>query len=261
MSTVRYLFGDDEVAARRLELLARVYQESTRAFLLRAADGARFGLAVDVGCGPGFTTALIADTLRCDRVLGLDASAVFTKFAQARAFDHISFVVHDATSIPFPCGSADLIFCRLLLTHLKEPEGAVAGWATQLNTGGLMMVEEVEAIHAAHPMFARYLAIVDAMLSSQSNRLYIGAQLGRLSPRDLSPVINETRTVAVRNCDAAGMFVMNMKAWKDAKFVSANHPREQIADLERVLGAIAASDSPEREIAWEMRQRAWRALE
>jgi hypothetical protein len=50
MRTVKYLFGHDDIAARRLELLVNVYQESTCAFLVKAAGGARFGLAVDLGC-------------------------------------------------------------------------------------------------------------------------------------------------------------------------------------------------------------------
>jgi len=35
MGETRYLFGDGDLAARRLELLARVFEEPTRAFLLK----------------------------------------------------------------------------------------------------------------------------------------------------------------------------------------------------------------------------------
>jgi trans-aconitate 2-methyltransferase len=64
MSRPEYLFGDGDTAAQRLKLLASVYQESTRAFLSRAAGSARFRLVLDLGCGPGFTTHLISDALR-----------------------------------------------------------------------------------------------------------------------------------------------------------------------------------------------------
>ena len=96
------------------------------------------------------------------------------------------------------------------------------------------------------------------MLLSQSNRLDIGAELGVLTLRDVKPVINETRAIPVKNCDAAGMFVMNMKAWKDSQFVHKNYQRVRIGDLERELGAIAAGRSQKREIEWQMRQKAWR---
>ncbi len=65
----KYLFGDSDLAQQRLELLARVFEESTRDFVLEAAADRRWRLAVDLGCGPGFTTGLIVQSLRCDRVL------------------------------------------------------------------------------------------------------------------------------------------------------------------------------------------------
>ena len=36
-STVNYLFGDSDRAAQRLELLARIFHDSTRVLLLKAA--------------------------------------------------------------------------------------------------------------------------------------------------------------------------------------------------------------------------------
>ncbi len=160
MNQPQYLFGDSTTAAQRLKLLASVYNESTRAFLAKAAGSARFQLALDLGCGPGFTTRLIADTLRCDRVIGLDASAGFIELARANSGERLSFLRHDLTAIPFPSGRPNLIFSRFLLTHLREAAAVVAKWATQLEDRGLLLLEETEAIHTAHPVFARYLRIV-----------------------------------------------------------------------------------------------------
>lgn len=134
----------------------------------------------------------------------------------------------------------------------------MAGWATQLTAGGILMLEETDTIRTAHPVFSRYLAMVAAMLAAQSNRLYIGAEVAAFAPSGLAFILNETRTVEVRNRDAAGMFVMNMKAWKDGEFVRANYPRGEVAELERALEAIAAGDESRRDIVWEMRQAAWR---
>jgi len=33
----------------------------------------------------------------------------------------IEFVCHDVTQEPFPTASADVLFCRFLLTHLHDP--------------------------------------------------------------------------------------------------------------------------------------------
>jgi hypothetical protein len=44
MEKAKYLFGDSDLAARRLELLAQVFEESTRGFLIKAAGGPAWGL-------------------------------------------------------------------------------------------------------------------------------------------------------------------------------------------------------------------------
>lgn len=139
----RYSFGDSDVAARRLELLAQVFEDSTRA-LLRDAPAAPPTLAIDLGCGPGFTTHLLADTRAFGRVVGFETSPRFIELARATATPRVSFELHDVCSIPFPTGPADLIFCRFLITHLADPADALGKWATQLNPDGLMMIEEVE---------------------------------------------------------------------------------------------------------------------
>ena len=258
MSRPEYLFGDSDTAAQRLKLLANVYQESTRAFLARAAGSARFRLVLDVGCGPGFTTHLINDTLRCDRVIGLDASASFIKLAHATAGEGVSFLQHDITAIPFPSGCANLISSRFLLTHLRDPDAVVAKWATQLERGGLLLLQETETIHTFHPAFGRYLAIVEAMLASQSSQLYAGRLIAGLdSPGGLKCTFSELRRIPVRNCDAARMFALNLKTWKDSEFVRTNYSSGFIMELENDLAEIAAIESPAREIEWEMRQSAW----
>ena len=252
-----YLFGDSNLAARRLGLLATMFEASTRAFLLNVAEGKAWRLAVDLGCGPGFTTKLIAETLQCRDVVGLDTSESFIKVASKAAPRGLSFATHDVTRVPFPCGSADLIFCRFLLTHLVDPDEVVKRWATQVNPGGVMMIEETEAIRTTQAVFARYLKTVEAMLASQSNRLYAGSLLRALDcPRDLRPLLN-LRTVQVRSSDAARIFAQNLRTWKDSEFVRANYSRQAILELEIALRKTAEDKSPAREISWEMRQAAF----
>ncbi len=258
MSQPEYLFGDNDTATQRLQLLARVYQESTRAFLKHAAGFRRFHLVLDLGCGPGFTTHLINDTLLCDRIIGPDASAGFIKLARTNASEHMSFLQHDITATPFPSGYANLIFSRFLLTHLRNPGAVVAKWATQLDRGGLLLLEETETIHTIHPAFGRYLTIVEAMLAKQSNRLYAGRLIAGLdSPDGLKCTFNELRSLLVRNCDAARMFALNLSTWKNSEFVRTNYSSGFIIELENDLMAIATIESPAREIEWEMRQSAW----
>jgi trans-aconitate 2-methyltransferase len=258
VSQPQYLFGDSDAAAQRLKLLASVYQESTRAFLAKTAGTSHFELALDLGCGPGFTTHLIAETLRCDRVIGLDASAGFIELARANSSEWLSFLEHDITAIPFPSGPADLIFSRFLLTHLPDAAAAVAKWATQLKSRGLLLLQETEAIHTAHSVFAHYLNIVETMLAEQSNQLYAGHLVASLKLLgELKPMMNELSSVPVRNSDAARMFVLNLRTWKESEFVQTNYSRDSILELENALAEIGNNESSAREVKWQMRQAAW----
>ncbi|MFN0089695.1 MAG: hypothetical protein ACKVWR_05410, partial [Acidimicrobiales bacterium] len=85
----RYAFGRDDPAARRLALLARVFDPTTEALVDAAARHAPEGPALDLGCGPGHTTRLLCDALarlgRRTPVLGLDAAEAFLAEAAERA--------------------------------------------------------------------------------------------------------------------------------------------------------------------------------
>jgi SAM-dependent methyltransferase len=91
---VRYVFADTEVAERRLALVAEVFAPMTTAFL-RGAAAAAPELAVDLGCGPGHTTRLLASVVQSARTVGLDGSARFIEAARASAADGVEFLVHD----------------------------------------------------------------------------------------------------------------------------------------------------------------------
>jgi trans-aconitate methyltransferase len=163
----QYLFGDSDLAGHRLKVLAEVYADSTKSFVVDSIKK-KPRVFFDLGCGPGHTTHLIANALGCEQAVGLDNSEHFISLAQTSATDRVSFHLHDVTTIPFPAGSADLLFCRFLMTHLRDPQAALSRWGTQLNAKGLLLIEEVETISTSNRIFAAYLEIVDAMLKNQN---------------------------------------------------------------------------------------------
>ena len=253
MST-QYQFGDTNLAAHRLEVLAGVYADSTRAFLRKTAtNGPR--LALDLGCGPGFTTHLLADTVKCEQVVGLDSSEHFISLAKNTGTDCVSFCTHDVTSVPFPVEASDLIFCRYLLSHLREPHVLVARWATQLRPKGLLLMEENEWIVTHNEVFALYLNIVDAMLEHQSAELYVGKTLNSLKDSDiLGKKSSEVRKVRVPTRRAAGMFYLNIQTWKHQPFIRENYQASVIEDLQNDLEKLAGKSGDEISIEWGLRQ-------
>jgi SAM-dependent methyltransferase len=250
---LRYAFGDSELAAARLEMVARVFEPATRELLREVGPGAR-DLGIDLGCGPGHTTALLSEVVRCRRTVGLDLSAEFIERAARFASDRVAFQPHDVSVVPFPVGPADLLYCRFLLTHLRDPARVVERWATQLAPGGLLMLEEVESIATNASALARYLEILDRMLRSQSNRLYIGAELESVPvPPSLVKRTSVLFEFPVFPADAAAMFGMNLRTWRDHPFVREHVEEGEIQRLERDLDALRTHAPTGVGIVWQLR--------
>jgi trans-aconitate 2-methyltransferase len=114
-----YTFGDNHEASRRLGRLAEVYEQETRSLLTSAGEvvGGRVELAVDLGCGPGWSTRLIEVTLNPVRTVGLDASERFVAEARSNHPQH-EFFRHDVLLSPFPVQNPDFLFCRFLISKL-----------------------------------------------------------------------------------------------------------------------------------------------
>jgi hypothetical protein len=118
-----------------------------------------------------------------------------------------------------------------------------------------VLIEEVEAIRTAHPVFSAYLSIVEAMLASQRNYLYVGPVIAALElPGEIQVLISGVRPLAVRNCDAAQMFAFNLRTWQDGEFVRTQYRTESIRDLMSGLESIAQEKSAASGIQWNIRQ-------
>lgn len=252
--TENYLFGDTDLAARRLKVLANTFGASSRLFMAEAADRPP-RLAVDLGCGPGYTTHLLADALACTRTVGLDNSEPFIALAEKTATDRVSFHVHDVTTVPFPVGPCDLIYARFLLTHQAEPETLIPRWTTQLAPGGRLALEEVESIRTEEAAFNEYLQIVDAMLTDGGHDLYVGPRIDTAGT-PAGAVRRSSRVVRlpVTNDVAAKMFSMNIRTWKDNAFVRQHCSPASIRKLEERLTQLAATPTRKKGIEWRLRQ-------
>src|ERR1700737_4933916 len=106
-SSSDYVFGDTDVAARRLDLVAETWASPSGAFLREEVRN-RPRLALDLGCGPGHTTRLVASTTGAAKTIGLDSSEAFIARARADAPERVAFLHHDVMALPFPRGGATL---------------------------------------------------------------------------------------------------------------------------------------------------------
>jgi trans-aconitate 2-methyltransferase len=234
-----YAFGDTQLARERLGLVADTFAAPTRALLGELPD-AGFRYVVDMGCGPGYTTALLRAAIPHSFTTGIDASAAMVDEARARVPDAF-FTVGDVTApLALP---AHLVYSRLLLGHLPDPAAAVARWVAPLRVGGLVVCEEPVRYRSDDPLFARYESAVTAVVAARGATLWAGPVLDADPPgcrRTLDRVV-EHPVPAAR---AAAMFWRNAATW------------DGDADLVDQLRAIEAADRAE-PVMWEIRQTVW----
>jgi len=269
----RYAFGDTSAASRRLGVLASVFAPTSRTLLdsLGAtADAWRApSLVLDLGCGPGHTSAMLADAFPSALVLGIDTSAAFVREAartgsvrtgsartgSARTGSaRCRFVLGDVTRMPLPCAPADLVYGRFLLVHLPDPRATVTAWAKELAPGGMVVVEEPERIDTDDADFRRYLELADAVVADRGGDLYVGHDLFDLTPPPhTSLVVHRDAPLEVTAGSAASIFSLNLGIW------SADPAVDRIASRDEISALLARlehrrSDATAGVIRWHMRQ-------
>ena len=117
---------------------------------LNALESLRFDSVLEIGCGTGKNTALLASIART--VHAIDSSeAMLAKAKEKSTFNNVRFTVADINQT-WPCEdrSADLITCNLVLEHISNLPFVFAEAARVLNTGGQLFISEL------HP-FRQYL--------------------------------------------------------------------------------------------------------
>ncbi len=94
---------------------------------------------LDIGCGAGATTLLLADAVGpAGHVTGLDVSEPMLGLARQRGAgrDNIGWVLADASTHRFAPASRDLLFSRFGVMFFGDPVAAFANLRTALRPGG-----------------------------------------------------------------------------------------------------------------------------
>jgi trans-aconitate 2-methyltransferase len=248
-----YVFGDTDVAARRLDLVAETWAAPSTAFL-RDDVPMRPPVALDLGCGPGHTTRLVASTTEARRTIGFDTSEAFLDRARADAPEGVAFLHHDAMELPFPTGRANLVYARFVLSHIPRPDRIVRAWMSQLELGGVLALDEVEWIRTDDLTLRRYLTMLASLLEARGSSLAAGPIAdkfdGGSGGRKRTSVV---RVHAVPIGRAAELFALNLATWRDEPFVRDHHSRAYMDDLDAELRALAQGSS-RAAATWGMRQ-------
>ena len=234
-------------------MLASVFGPTSRSLLGDLPSGRR-RVVLDLGCGPGHTTAMLAATFVEAEVIGIDASDAFVAEATAAATARCRYQVADVTAMPLPGAPADLIYARFLVVHLPNPKAAMARWAGQLAPGGLLVVEEPERIDTDDPDFRRYLELASVVVGARGGDLYAGRLLADAPvPPSTDIVLRRCTPLDVPAGRAATIFSLNLATWAHDPSVAAVAGADETADLADRLER-RTSDRSTGVIGWWMRQ-------
>lgn len=141
----RYALGHGDTEIDRLETQARIVAAITRRFWLAA--GVRPGMHVlDVGCGAGHTSLLLAELVGQEgRVVGVDnaADAVAAARARSRDVDNVEYVHADPTRHHFD-HQFDAVVGRYVLMFQPDPAAFLRALVRHAQPHGIVSFHELD---------------------------------------------------------------------------------------------------------------------
>ena len=187
MDEHHYLIRGGIEGRERLRVLGRVMRPHTLPLLERA--GVTAGMAcLDVGCGAGEVTFDLASVVGpTGRVVGVDLDPTKIELgrgdAEQAGLTNVEFRVADIGD-GLGEGEYDVVYARFLVTHLRDPEDALAAMVRALEPGGRLVVEDIDYrgsfSHPESEAFERYEEIYELTAQANGGDPFIGARLPEL---------------------------------------------------------------------------------
>jgi SAM-dependent methyltransferase len=195
-SPTGYVLGHSEHERRRLDDQGAWVRAQTERLLREAgiAEGMR---VLDVGCGTGDVSVLVAgmvgatgEVVAIDRAS--DALAATRERAEREGLRHIHAVEADAASFTDPRGF-DAVVGRLVLMHLQDRAGTLRDLAALLRDGGAMAFADYILLPfasptPARPLYRRAMGWVIEGLAGGGSKPDVGLQLPHLFAEAGMPV-------------------------------------------------------------------------
>jgi len=105
---------------------------------LTAFAGVATGMrALDVGCGPGALTGVLAERLGTDAVSAAEPSEPFAEACRAR-LPGVRVVVAAAEQLPFPDAAFDATLSQLVVNFMRDADAGVRAMARVTRPGGVV---------------------------------------------------------------------------------------------------------------------------
>ncbi len=251
MTHTRYTFGDSNIATERLKRIAVFFNPLAEEFITSHLNR-KIELAIDLGCGPGFSTAMIAKTTKAPNVIGIDISENFLDYAK-KHFPNFTFIKDNVKAFHLKT-KADLIYLRFLLSHLDKVRSLVKSWLNHLNPNGMLIIDELEDIYTDNTVFLKYLSVNEELIYQQGAKLYIGKTLDQ-ELSGLPILFNESRLIPVPDWQAASWFYPNtMSVWEKEEWTKLKLTKIQRTKISEQLFNIFSEKKNISNITWRMKK-------
>lgn len=103
------------------------------------------GNILDLGCGPGSTTEIIASYNNCIHVTGVDREPRFIEYANKKTTcQKIQYIVGDCYSLPFEDNTFDCCYARYVFQHLMFPVKALHEIKRVVKSDGIIGIHDFD---------------------------------------------------------------------------------------------------------------------
>ncbi len=107
---------------------------------------------IDIGCGSGAFTELIAERCAPSEVQGIDPSEAQLSFARARPGQMAKFQRGDALALPFGDHTFDMAVMALVIFFVPDPTKGVTEMARVVRPGGTVATYVWDMVDGGHPL-------------------------------------------------------------------------------------------------------------
>lgn len=146
----KYILKQGIEDKKRLAALSDVYDKGSKLFINNSLKEKPIKKILDIGCGQGSISRFLAEKYPKAQIIGVDISQEQLEIFQSenQKYENIQSIAVDITNESFDqetwdlLKSADLIYVRYLLLHLKEWEVFFDNIYKLLNKDGQVIIEE-----------------------------------------------------------------------------------------------------------------------